>query len=1210
MILTLLVGAGRPAWAQPPVIDGVRSPSEPYTAATNSAPGIDTNADFGFGDAAKVERLLAADDGQFLYIFAEGSLHSSNRLFVLLDSDAAQGTGWSGPHPDGAFAESDALEYFTDVADGGWDLTISVEAFGNPPSQLFIVALAYDSDGALNSEVFVGQIAGLSGSLSNTVRGRNATLFAALTPGDAPDTGIELAVPRAWLAAGAGGPGGSFRLAALNGNHQNNFWSNSTIPDNPLTGADNIGFADENRGVLADLTAPVFAWTSTAAPTPTPSPTPPITPTPTPSPTAGPTSITIGPGPEIGSTAGITYYEEFQDWRREDCRGLDPWGDSADLGDAARNARDLVALYSRDDPAADSVFFRVDLLDNFFQAEEGGLDVYLLLDLGSPGEGAESWPDQLTGQPNVRWEVAVAVYSAQFWSIYDKNGAVLSSQTSNPGLFRGAYFHGDLDAVEFGVARTLLTAQGWDGSTPILMQAATAKDFGSAPADTLPDAGAGAVSSADQSATAKFAFILHGNQAISSADSIQNLIWNETVRTPNDRPTGYRRALETARLFRVPPSIHVSATLLASALWAERPGQSDPQDGPAFVQLIRDFLDGDPANGEGSIVWGVLSEHIMPFFEGAANLDSIALNEAYLRSVLGLPAPAGDAVFWIPERVTRGSTFADLAAAGYGWTVLDQTQHLRAWFGENGQGFKIHRINGVNCFLINDTPDRFKFANTDGGLWLDTRRHLIDMARSADQEQITVVFDDWEAYAGRSFLSFNQGNDNPDNFNTNIRWMANHQWIQIVSLQQAAGWGWTPVDHGTNAALPFETYDFLDFATEDNYENWYKGSAGEEGFDDFQPWIRQDRNERAVKPFGALQSYVNSTTGAVGGPGTIAEDTWAALAPTPDNALKTLARLAWAAAVFETAWHNEDSAVRCGEVFCAYDCEGTCDPDPTFDAIADFARQLQMLNLRRGGLITAAAQWAATGNQGTTTATAADLDHDGENEFVLKNDLVFAVFENDGGRLIAAFARDPQTTRAAQLIGNLLGFPDRDDEREADTNQGARRVSGLSDWWAAGPDTNQYVNDVYSAEEVSGGWRFTSSDGRIQKTITLGDGSHSLEVAYVLNPVITTLYVRFGLSPDPLNLIETGQSALQLTDTAGRLTLANSATGAAVSLDYAGPGHSALYNAAAGDGTPNSPRNMALLHMVELSGAGDFSFGLVLSAGESPGNRSDGWLLR
>src|SRR5690606_33737490 len=142
----------------------------------------------------------------------------------------------------------------------------------------------------------------------------------------------------------------------------------------------------------------------------------------------------------------------------------------------------------------------------------------------------------------------------------------------------------------------------------------------------------------------------------------------------------------------------------------------------------------------------------------------------------------------------------------------------------------------------------------------------------------------WEAYAGRSFLSFNEGSDNPDNFNLNLRWLANKPWIQVVNLEEAASWGWAPVDHGNSPNLPFETYDFLDFATEGSYENWYQGSALEEDFDDFQPWIRQDLGERSPKKFGAVSTYVPSNGATVPkGAGTIAHDAWELARNAPDN---------------------------------------------------------------------------------------------------------------------------------------------------------------------------------------------------------------------------------------------------------------------------------------------------------------------------------------
>ncbi|MGF1571844.1 MAG: hypothetical protein ACFCU1_02100 [Sumerlaeia bacterium] len=902
---------------------------------------------------------------------------------------------------------------------------------------------------------------------------------------------------------------------------------------------------------------------------------------------AGP--ITIGPGPSIGFSGGIEYFEEFQDWVYDDCIALDAHGDSVNLG-GGENARDLVALYFRDSPETSSVYFRVDVHDLFINAEAGSLDIYVIIATGGENT-ATGWPDGVQGSTNTGWNLAVALYDSINFNIYDSTLASLSNKDSNAQLFRGAYYRADLDAVEFGIDRQLLLDRGWDGASPLAIQAGTTRDFNSTLTDKIPN-DRDARSDANVP-TAKYAFVLHGNQAISPADYIQDLVYNTTIQTPNGRPTGYRRALETARVFKVPPTIHVSATLVSSALWAENPGE--PNDGPGFVQEIADFLDGNAANGEGSVVWGVYSEHIMPFFEGQMNQDSIQLNEEYLQTVFGVDAPNENSTFWIPERVVRGSTFADLTATGYGWTILDQINHLKTWFGnEVAQGYKIHRINGVNSFMINDEPDRFKFANTDGGLWIDTRSELLELALAEDQEQLIVVFDDWEAYAGRSFLSFNLGTDNPDNFNTNIRWLANHPWIQMVDLEQVAGFEWTPIDQGTDINLPFETYDFLDHATEGSYENWYQGSDLEEDFDGYRPFIRKDLNTRTTKRFGALTTYNPSNGQAVfKGPGTIAQDVFQQTFVGTSEIESRLGRLSYSTATFETAWHDEDNGERCPD--------GTyCIPDNTFDNIAAFAKEQQFLNLRRsGGVFAEAAAWAKS-NPTTTVTQAKDVDHDGEQEYLLFNENVLLVFENDGGKAIAGFAKNPADGTAVSLLSNLLGFPDTDDETEVATN-GGRRLSSFVDWYAVGPDRD-YVNDIYTFTPVPNGWQITSPDGNIQKTITLLPGDSTFTAAYAVSGNVSELYVRLGLAPDLNNLLETGQTTLDFSDDGQELVLENTATNQFVRVRYEdGDSNNASYNAAASDGTGNSPRNQAMIHMVELSGTGNFQFQMTFAGSQAQG---------
>lgn len=240
------------------VIDGNRGAGEGYTTATNSAPGIDTNTNFGFGDSAKSEQINATDDLANLYVFIEGSLHSGNKLFLLIDSDNSNATGFSGAHPDGTFGESNALEFFTDFPDGGYDLMVEVTGNNNPATDLNAVIISYSAAGAIVEESFAGSVGGIDGSLSDTIRGVTANLQLGFNTGDGAGDGMEIAIPKAWLLAN-GSSGGGYQLVVINGNGGNNFWSDSVIPQ--LAASGNIGFTPgPDQGRLASLTAPDFNW--------------------------------------------------------------------------------------------------------------------------------------------------------------------------------------------------------------------------------------------------------------------------------------------------------------------------------------------------------------------------------------------------------------------------------------------------------------------------------------------------------------------------------------------------------------------------------------------------------------------------------------------------------------------------------------------------------------------------------------------------------------------------------------------------------------------------------------------------------------------------------------------------------------------------------------------------------------------------------------
>jgi hypothetical protein len=314
--------------------------------------------------------------------------------------------------------------------------------------------------------------------------------------------------------------------------------------------------------------------------------------------------------------------------------------------------------------------------------------------------------------------------------------------------------------------------------------------------------------------------------------------------------------------------------------------------------------------------------------------------------------------------------------------------------------------------------------------------------------------------------------------------------------------------------------------------------------------------------------------------------------------------------MFVTAFHqqqnNDLSTFSTGEYIY---------PDTDYNELADFARRAQSA-VRHSALYKRVDLWAAAPPTGTVQL-AQDVDLDGENEYLLYNETVFAVFEAQGGRLVAAFARNDSSGNVFQVIGTQPAFPGRDTEEQGTSNVSAgvvnaHRTSGFTDWFADGSagGTSQYVNEVYTVS-ASGtdGWTFTSQNGDVAKTISLGDATSSLAAAYTLTGGVNKLYVRTGLSPDLDSLLVYGQKHLVFSHDAtdGRVALTQVGTEPVSALLRYAPA-TATYNAAAVDDDPGggtefdtvNMRNQPLTHQVEMEnvdGQTAFTLELALETG-------------
>ncbi|MDF3130755.1 alpha-amylase family glycosyl hydrolase [Kiritimatiellaeota bacterium B1221] len=882
-------------------------------------------------------------------------------------------------------------------------------------------------------------------------------------------------------------------------------------------------------------------------------------------------SIVIGVG-ESETYGDLTQQNEFTDWTADDLLVLDEYegdgthnqGGDTYLGyDGGDTSRDMVAFYFRDGGADGKLYFRVDFHDLVALAEEGKLDLYVVIDTGNPAVGESALPDDVDTRTEMKWEAVVAVYQSNNGAVYvdtdsGQNTTTIAEDLFAKGVVRRdqnavdgfelAYFNSELDAVEFSISRAALLDAGWNGNADNLnFQVYTTKDgTGNSPVgggdiggrsdirDSIYDdylgsdywrdqgniGGSGSVlyswfgrnAGNDRGKRAKVALIAHGNQPIRPGSEMQD-------RIHNDAGAGYYRLIEAHGAFSEALNLHLTATLASAIQWAAvDPSLSKPwRDGPSLNARVKDLI----SVGVVHLLGTTFSDHMLPFTSTAYTVDNIQLASEVLGEIYG--AAPSDKVLWAPERVLDGETLTEIAAMGYTHTVADQMRHIFKWFGRNealgSAGYRLNEVNGLKLFVINDFASDFRFQNQDNGLSTSLRELLSRRARSGTQDQVLILVSDLEDFREK---------DQADAYDRNLRWLANRPWIELVSLDHVARGGvdlsqppdhmgdhWGTVGRGSGLSLNMTSKDYIDHATQESYSNWYFGQAGRE----------EGLNGKVFE----IRSGV-SLPGAFGeiGVGGISDTAWTQVdAMSGTDGLSRLGRATLHAGMFVTAFHNQSN-----NDLSKFSTGAYIYPDTDAQTLADFSKRAQA-QVRQAALYKRAETWAASATA-TTTAAAEDVDLDGENEYVLANDQVFAVFEAMGGRLVVAFARNPENGKVFQVVGAQPGYARGETEEEGTANVvndavDAHRSSGFKDWYAdgAGGGSSAYVNGLYTVTAAgANGWTFTAPGGHIVKTISLADGTTRLQADYSLSGDVNKLYIRMGLSPDLNSMLVRGQQDL------------------------------------------------------------------------------------
>ncbi len=961
----------------------------------------------------------------------------------------------------------------------------------------------------------------------------------------------------------------------------------------------------------------------------------------------------------------------FLDWKPDDLLALDEYdngGNVSDIyrsGDGYDSSRDLVAFSLRDggDPAASGdgkLYFRADFLDLQTNAWQGYVDLYVAINVGNTGVGEKALPEQVDLTTTMGWQAVIAVYGQNSGTLYvdtdptsntdnvyqDPSASgfgVISRGIGSTGLV-AAQWSSAQDAAEFSINRQTLKDLGWNGNPGTLhFQVFTTKD-----GTSNSPVGAGDLSGRndlrdtigddwicsdywkdnsnislnaklstwfgrgepwnDRGKAAKVLLLAHANQALQPASFVHGLIKSTAINGP-----GYSRWLKVHEDNKAPVSLHFTATLASALQWAT---STDPtKDGPTFNARIKAGV----AQGWLDVLGSTFADHVLKYFPLEMNRQNVMAARDILDGIYGSgSAQSSRSVFWPCERVLDNASLEQIRQIGFPYTFGDQGRHLQKWFGRTSalgdDGYRINQVNGMRIIPIHDSASEYLAQTYDSGTATAIRQLLSRRARSGIGDQVVTLSRDLADFSNDTTLSA---------YETNVKWLVHRPWIKLVTATDiAAGRAsfvdganlsqttWGTVDQGTNKLLTTTAKDWVDHASQENYDNWYNGSSFESGL------INKTFALRGTTP-------VPFPFGQPGTANTISDRVCSAISAIGDSQpLAPLSRATLGASLFQTAFHTTSN-----NDLGKFSTGDYMNPDTgTGQTLADFAKFSQA-QTRQAGLYARVQQWANTASSTTLGSATEDMDLDGENEYLLYNSRIFAIWERQGGRMTAAWMRDPSTQKVWQVAGNLASYSGTETEDEGASNLVAGtstiatyRTSGFKDWWVvtAGIGNNSHVNSLYTVAantDGSTGWVMNSQDG-ITKTIRLSSASvDRLTATYALSGV-GSVYVRFGLSPNLYDLMLRGQAGLTTTlPSPQRLNLANTSPSATVRAFLEVSGTGATINSIATDTdslasfSSINMRNQAQTQQVEIALVGDGPHTVTLGFDQgidNPDTDSDG----
>lgn len=570
-------------------------------------------------------------------------------------------------------------------------------------------------------------------------------------------------------------------------------------------------------------------------------------------------------------------------------------------------------------------------------------------------------------------------------------------------------------------------------------------------------------------------------QGMNDILGLGNPIWGSGMQR-----AGFLPLLQMHLEYRIPLNLHLSGTLIETLAWHY------PETFPLIKRLLKEQLL--------ELVGSTFSQNVMPFFSPEYNLRQINEELWMCREHLGLNL-RNIQTFWVPERVWNTQKLAsiltskELLNGGYKRVLLDdrllyaggcdypgsdresfdQDQRFEkaafsAWEIDEGSGLVMLPIS---------KQLRYTIPPSDQGAWQRLHEVMSSLASERDEHTIAVYGDDLERAAGVGGWEASHS----ERYEQFLKWLADQDWIRPVLIND-----WSR-NHSPAGKRTIEEGTFYELAQTwnagENYRGWYE-----------DPDCKEHRAflVKAEQELLAAEQY---------------------------GAEKCLLELAWKHllhSAYETSWHNRAEESQ------------TCRPPDSVDRSVWLAPWAAALTSHaRGCLVIArAAKWFVE-RDGLAHADLIDIDEDGGDELVVRNDQIFAVFAPQlGGRLVYLFDLSDETGRL--VIGNISDDWNLQEELNKYMDCPRNHPGALAD---VGYEHDHYRPIILEScgNSASAGLRnleLGSPLYGLEKRIDLMRDATHLSIAYSVPSDLWRVSTEICLSPDYHRLLRFGKKGLAL----------------------------------------------------------------------------------